>query len=96
MLARELGEEARVRLAESARATESVELADTAEIVAAGLVGGCGGRGEQLSADRGLDDGVDVLEDVAFGEDVAAGADFERVARVVVPVVVDLQGRWYC
>ena len=96
MLARELGEEARVRLAESARATESVELADTAEIVAAGLVGGGGGRGEQLSADGGLDDGVDVLEDVAFGEDVAAGADFEGVAGVVVPVVVDLQGRWYC
>lgn len=49
-----------------------------------------------MSADGGLDDGLDVLEDVAFGEDVAAGADFEGVAGVVVPVVVDLQRRCYC
>lgn len=46
-----------------------------------------------MSADGGLHDGLDVLEDVALGEDVAAGANFESVAGVVVPVVVDLQGR---
>lgn len=49
-----------------------------------------------MSADWGLDDGLDILEDVAFGEDVAAGADFEGVAGAVVPVVVDLQRRCYC
>lgn len=44
-----------------------------------------------MPADGGLDDGVDVLEDVSFREDVAARADFEGVAGVVVPVVVDLR-----
>lgn len=91
VLARELGEEAGVRLAEGTGASESVDLADTAEVVAAGGVGGGGGRGEQLAIDGGLDDGVDVLENVALGEDVATRADLEGVTGVVVPVVVDLE-----
>lgn len=91
VLARELGEEAGIRLAEGTGASESVDLADTAKVVAAGFVGAGGGRGEQRSADGRLDDGVDVLEDVALGEDVAARANLEGVAGVVVPVVVDLE-----
>lgn len=44
-----------------------------------------------MAVDRRLHDSVDVLEDVALGQDVAARADFEGVPAVVVPVVVDLR-----
>jgi hypothetical protein len=50
------------------------------------------GRGEELPADGGFYDGGDVLEDVAFCEDVAAGVDLECVPGGVIPVVVYLGG----
>lgn len=48
-------------------------------------VGGCAGCGEELAAvDLGYF--VDVLEDVAFGDDVGSVGDLEGVAAVVVPL----------
>lgn len=77
-------------MGESARRSESVDLADTAEVGAAHLVLSSGWGSEEGAVNGGLDNGVDVLEDVALSEDVATGADLEGVAGVVVPVVVDL------
>jgi hypothetical protein len=58
----------------------------------ADLVRGGIGRGKQLSINGALNNGINVLEDVALGQDVAAGSDFEGVSAGVVPVVVDLGG----
>lgn len=90
VLALELGQEASVCLAEGTGVAESVHLAGTAEVGRAGLVGASAGRSEDLTLDGALSHGRDVLEDVALGEDVGAGANLEGVAGVVVPVVVDL------
>jgi hypothetical protein len=43
-----------------------------------------------LAADGGFDDGGDVLEDVALGQDHGPRVDFKGVAGGVVPVVVYL------
>jgi hypothetical protein len=67
VLAREVAEEPGISLAERTRRSESVDLARAAEVAAALGVGGGVGRGEQLAGDGGLDDGGNVLEDVAFG-----------------------------
>lgn len=90
ILALELREDVRISLAEGAGASEAVDLAGVAQVRGADLVGGGVGGGEELAGDGGLGDGLDVLEDVAFGDDVGAGADLKGVAGVVVPVVVDL------
>jgi hypothetical protein len=90
VLALEVREEVRISLAEGAGASEAVDLAGAAQVRGANLVGGGVGGGEELAGDGGLGDGLDVLEDVSFGDDVGAGADLEGVAGVVVPVVVDL------
>lgn len=37
-----------------------------------------------------LNNGIDVLEDVALGQNVAARSNFKGVSAGVVPVVVDL------
>lgn len=87
VLAAEVLEEAGVGAREGARGAEGVGLAAAAEGAAAGAA--AVGDGEELAAD-GLVNGVgDVLEDVALGQDVAAGVDLEGVARVGVEVVVD-------
>jgi hypothetical protein len=89
-LALEVAEEVGVRLVESAGAAEGVELAVVAEVVVADGVLGGAGRGKQGALSARLDGGVDILEDVALGDDVGAATDLEGVAGVVVPVVVDL------
>lgn len=58
----------------------------------ADLVRGGIGRGKQLSINGALDNGINVLEDVALSQDIAARSDFEGVSGGVVPVVVDLSG----
>ena len=75
---------------EGAGATESVDLTSTSEISGAGGVCAHGGSGEDLALRAGgVDRGDDVLEGVALGDDGGAGADFEGVSTVGVPVVVD-------
>lgn len=44
-----------------------------------------------MAVHGGFNDGVDVLEHVALGEDHAARTDFEGVAGGVVPVIIDLK-----
>lgn len=89
VLARELGDDSGISLAERARAAEGVNLASTAEDRFA-LSVGSGIRGaEELTADGGLNGGIDVLESVTLGKDVAARADLEGVTLNVVEVVVD-------
>lgn len=88
-LALELAEKAGVSAVHGAGTTESVEMAGAAEVGLA-LSVGVGIRGAEESAVLRLDDGVNVLEDVALSEDVAALADLEGVAVEVVEEVVDL------
>lgn len=89
VLARELRDDGGISLAEGARAAEGVDLASTAENRLALLVGG-GIRGaEELSADGRLNGGINVLESVTLGEDVATGTNLEGVALDVVEVVVN-------
>ena len=92
VLALEVGKETGgAHAVESTRAAESVHLASTAKGSRASSVGGGARSGEDLSARGAGVDGRDhVLEDVAFGDDGGAGADLEGMARVRVPVVVDL------
>lgn len=90
VLAGEVGEEGSVGLVESARAAETVDDTGTAKGGSAGRSGRGGGDREHLAVDGSLDNGVNVLEDVAFSKDVGTGHDLEGVAGVVVPVVVDL------
>ena len=92
VLALEVGKETGgAHAVESTRAAESVHLASTAKGSRASSVGGGARSGEDLSARGAGVDGRDhVLEDVAFGDDGGAGADLEGMARVGVPVVVDL------
>lgn len=52
-------------------------------------VGARAGAAEELALATRLDGGSDILEDVALGEDHAAGVDLEGVALDVVPEVVD-------
>ncbi|GMF76829.1 unnamed protein product [Aspergillus oryzae] len=89
VLARELRDDGGISLAEGTGAAEGVDLASTAEDGLALLVGGGIGGAEELSADGGLNRGIDVLESVTLGEDVATGADLEGVALNIVEVVVD-------
>lgn len=91
ILALKVRQEPLVTLTEIARATKPVDLAHTAQIRGTDLVGGRIRRSKQLAVDGRLRDRVDVLEDVALGQDVATRADFEGVPAVVVPVVVDLR-----
>lgn len=90
ILAREVGQEGRVRLLEGTRAAKPINLARTAKIAAALGIGRAIGRREQLPGNRRLDDRVDILENVALGQDHTAGTDLESVSGAVVPVVVDL------
>lgn len=95
VLTLKLGQKTLIRLLESSRVTKPVNFTSAAEIgLAVGVSGGIGG-GEELAIDGIFDGGVDVLEDISFSEDVAAFADFEGVAGVVVPVVVDLHRRYH-
>ena len=90
VLAAEAGEDARVGAVEGARAAEAVDLAGVAERARAGGVGAGVGAGEELAGGGvGVERGLDVLEDVALGDGLAARVDLEGVAGVVVPVVVD-------
>lgn len=91
VLALEVGQEVGVANAvERAGAAESVDLASVAESGGADGVGAGVRGGEDLAAGgAGVDGRGHVLEDVAFGDDGGAGADFEGVAAVGVPVVVD-------
>lgn len=92
VLARKVGQEASGGLAQSTAGAKDVDLARAAQRRrAAGAVRGRG-HAEHLAGERGgLDLNGDILEDVALGQDVGAGADLEGVAGgcVVVPVVVD-------
>ena len=92
VLALEVGKETGgAHAVESTRRAESVNLASASERSGASSVGRSAGSGEDLSAgSAGVDGRDDVLEDVAFGDDGGAGADLEGMARVRVPVVVDL------
>jgi hypothetical protein len=58
----------------------------------ADLVRGGIRRGKQLSINGALNNGINVLEDVALSQDITARSDFEGVSGGVVPVVVDLSG----
>lgn len=87
VLAAKVLEEAGVGAGEGARGAKGVSLAAAAEGAAAGAA--AVGDGEELAADGAVDGGLDVLEDVALGQDHAAGVDLEGVARVGVEVVVD-------
>ncbi|CAH0057350.1 unnamed protein product [Clonostachys solani] len=89
ILAVEVGEEASISARKLARASVAVDLAGVAEVGGAGRVGGAVGAGEHLAGTSRLDGSDDVLEHVALGDNHGARVDLERVAVVVVPVVVD-------
>lgn len=90
VLASKVGEEVGIAGAEGAGATESVDDTGAAERCGARAAGRGAGDGEELTGLAGFDGEDDVLEDVALCEDVGTGSDLEGVARVLVPVVVDL------
>lgn len=89
VLALKVRQETLIRLAESTGRSKSVDLAITSEVGGANLVNASARRSEQLSINGRLNNSIDVLENVALGEDVTTGTDLECVAGVVVPVVVD-------
>jgi hypothetical protein len=88
-LTAEGAEEAGVGTRESARVVELVNLANVAEAAGAGSVGRSIGAGEDLAGGTLLDSGLDVLEQVALGDDLGLVAGLEGVAGVALPVVVD-------
>lgn len=90
VLALEVGNEVgRANAVEATRAAESVDLASTAQARRAGRATVAGSE-DLAAAGTCINRVRDVLEDVAFGDDGGAGADLEGMARVRVPVVVDL------
>ena len=90
VLALEVGNEVgRANAVEATRAAESVDLASTAQARRAGRATVAGSE-DLAAAGTCINRVRDVLEDVAFGDDGGAGADLEGMARVGVPVVVDL------
>jgi hypothetical protein len=89
VLSAEVREERSSAGAESARASEAVDLADASEVFAASSVGGGGWCGEEFAAHGSVEDGWNVLENVTFSKDVSTLTDLESVSAVVVPVVVD-------
>lgn len=53
-------------------------------------IGSSARAGEELAGEAGgLDGSNNILEDVAFSNDLATGTNLESVAGVVIPVVVD-------
>lgn len=90
VLALKVAEEAGVAGAEGAGATKGVDDTVTAEVGLAFFARGGGGDGEELAAVAAFDDLIDVLEDVALGENICAIGKLEGVPGVLVPVVVDL------
>ena len=89
VLAREIGQEVSVGLAEGTAGSEAVDLTDAAKGGGAGGSRAGGGDGEELAINGGLNGGTNDLENVALGQNVTTRADLESVAAVVVPVVVD-------
>lgn len=90
ILAGKVRQEGRIRLLESTRAAKPINLARSAKITAALGISRTIGRREQLPGNRRLDDGVDILEHIALGQDHTAGTDLESVSGAIGPVVVDL------
>lgn len=76
-------------MAESPRAAESIDLAHVSKVGRADLIRVAIRRGKQLPINGALNNGIDVLEDVALGQNVAARSNFKGVSAGVVPVVVD-------
>lgn len=60
-----------------------------AEVGGALCIGGRVRGSEDLAGETGLVGSDNVLEDVALGDDLGTSVGLERVAGVVVPVVVD-------
>jgi hypothetical protein len=61
-----------------------------AERSRADSIGSSARAGEELAGEAGgLDGSNNVLEDIAFSNDLATGTNLESVAGVIVPVVVD-------
>jgi hypothetical protein len=90
VLALEVGNEVgRANAVEATRAAESIDLASTAQTRRAGRATVAGSE-DLAAAGTCINRVRDVLEDVSFGDDGGAGADLEGMARVCVPVVVDL------
>jgi hypothetical protein len=89
ILAGKVGEETRVSAAQRTGAAEAVDLAGVSQGAGASGVGARVGAAEELASAVGVDRVDDVLEDVALGDDLAAGVDLEGMALDVVPVVVD-------
>jgi len=88
-LSTEVREETGDRASESAAASKRIKLAYMAKISRTSLVG-CGvGGGENAASGASKERRDDILEDVPFGDDVAAACDIEGVAAISVPVVVD-------
>jgi hypothetical protein len=84
---RELTEQIGVALAESARTSQRVGFAGTAKSRATSRARI---RREQFTSKRrSFHRCLDILEYIALGENVATLANFESMARIVVPVVVD-------
>lgn len=88
-LALEVVEEARVGTVEGARAAIAVELAGAAEGGLADVGGGGVDDAVETASIARLDGVLDILENVALGEDLGAGLDLEGVVPDIVEVVVD-------
>lgn len=85
VLALEAGEEAGVSAGKGARGAVGVHLAVVAEVCLAGSVVGAGG--EDLARETGLGGRIDVLENIALGENVGTGVSLEGVGDGVEVVV---------
>lgn len=93
VLAGEISQEGSIGLTtESPRASKPVQLANTAEVCAAVLIGSRIRAGEQLTIDRSLYNSRDVLENIALRQNKTASTNFKGmpVSVAVIPVIVHL------
>lgn len=88
ILALKVDQERLIRLRKGTRGSKSIDLAHTTQVSRADLVSGSIRGSEKLSINRRLNNSINVLENVALSQDVTTRTDLERVAAVVVPVVV--------